>query len=68
MDEFECTHTHIARISSHEDLVAANRDGEPTASTYVCGQRACADAARTWVHSVTGRGVTYWIPLRDLED
>jgi hypothetical protein len=69
MDDFEpCEHEHIARVSSHEDLVAANEQGEATASTYVCGQRTCADAARAWVVSTTGRGVTYWIPLRDLEE
>lgn len=68
MDDFECTHTHIARISSHEDLVAAAEQGEPTASVYVCGSRDCASFAREWVHRRTGRGVTYWIPLRDLED
>jgi hypothetical protein len=35
-----------------------------------CGHksRSCIDGARQYVRSITGRGVTYYIPLRDLED
>jgi hypothetical protein len=63
-----CGHKLVARVSSHEDLVAAQEQAQITAAVDVCSSRTCVDGARQYVRSVTGRGVTYYIPLRDLED
>jgi hypothetical protein len=68
MASTSCPHEHTARISSHENLVAAERQGELTAAVYVCGSRHCCDLARAFVRSVTERGVTYYIPLTDLDE
>jgi hypothetical protein len=68
MNEKNCPHEHVATISSHADPVAADRQGEPVAIVYVCSSRSCCYDARTWVHSQAKHGVTYWSPLRDLED
>jgi hypothetical protein len=68
MDIPNCGHKLVARVSSHEDLVAAQEQGQIIAAVNVCNSRSCIDGARQYVRSVTGRGVTYYIPLRDLED
>jgi hypothetical protein len=68
MDIPECGHKLVARVSSHEDLVAAQEQAQIVAAAHVCGSTACVERARQYVRSVTGRGVTYYIPLRDLED
>lgn len=44
----------IGRMSSHDDLATANRDGKAIASTYVCGRAEHQAAARAWVQSRTG--------------
>ena len=63
MNDRGCPHKHVARISSHEDLVAADEEGAPVASVDVCNRRGCCDDARLWVRSVTGRNVTHYIPF-----
>jgi hypothetical protein len=68
MDTPECPHKHIAQVSSHERPVGAHLQSEIYAAVNVCGSAVCVDRARQYVRSVTGRGVTYYIPLRDLED
>lgn len=56
-DRAPCPHWNLpptGRVSSHKDLVAANKAGEPTASVRVCDRKACHEAAFAWVWSVTG--------------
>ncbi len=52
----KCSHrTQTMRVSSHYDLSAAAKAGEPMASTYCCERQACLDDAREWVRASTRR-------------
>ncbi len=48
-----CNHPqeHVGRVSSHKDLPP---NGEPHASTYVCGRNECVVDAQQWVEEITG--------------
>jgi hypothetical protein len=48
--------------------ILSQEQGQIVAAVNVCNSRSCIDGARQYVRSITGRGVTYYIPLRDLED
>jgi hypothetical protein len=51
----KCHHVPTVRVSSHEDLLAEFRPGEPVASTYCCDRPECITDAREWVWASTHR-------------
>jgi hypothetical protein len=52
----KCKHKRATvRVSSHYDLAAAAKAGEPVASTYCCDREACQDDAMEWVFASTFR-------------
>jgi hypothetical protein len=51
-----CNHAKpVGRVSSHVDLVAGTRAGEPTMSGYVCHRPACQQRALARVRTFTGK-------------
>ena len=51
-----CRHVRqTVAVSSHDDLLAAARTGEPMASTLVCNREACIEDAKAWVWASTHR-------------
>ena len=59
----KCRHVPKVRVSSHEDLVEANRAKEAHASTLVCDRPACIEDAKEWVAASAHRDAVV-IPLK----
>lgn len=55
-DNIACPHAKpVGRVSSHDDLNAASRAGEPTVSGYVCHRPTCRTRALARVRAFTGK-------------
>ena len=59
-----CQHVPTVRVSSHEDLAAALKEGGEIASTVCCDREACQDDARKWLYANTRDPSCHIIPLK----
>lgn len=56
LPEPKCRHVMLSTmVSSHDDLVAVAKAGDPMASVLVCDRDSCIEDAKAWVWASTHR-------------